>query len=247
MDMDRRLFCALSAGALCAPGLARAQNSAQPLTLIELFTSQGCSSCPPADALMLELSKEAGLLPLTFAVEIWDYLGWKDTLAKPAFTRRQKAYAAMVAGKRVYTPQAIVNGKASCIGSDLSAIRKLRRASNSSAQMKVEHRIENGHHALSITLTGLSIPARLLILPVADRISVPIGRGENSGHTITYANVVRDILDHGAIENGSRRFTLPQAQVSDSGANALALIVQGGSLETPGEVFASAFIGPAAT
>lgn len=246
MLLDRRSFCALTAGALCAPGLARAQNPAPPLTLIELFTSQGCSSCPPADALMLELSKESGFLPLTFAVEIWDYLGWRDTLAKPAFTRRQKAYAATVASKRVYTPQAIVNGKASCIGSDLSAIRKLRRASTNGAQIAVDHRIESGHHALSVTLSGLSAPARLMVLPVADRVSVPIGRGENSGRTVTYANVVRDLLDHGPVENGTRRFILPQAQIRDVGANALALIVQGGALESPGEVFASAFIGPAA-
>ncbi len=91
--LSRRAFGRVMAAACLVPGLARAQGAPARVTLIELFTSQGCSSCPAADALMLKLASEPNVLPLTFATEIWDYLGWKDTLAKPAFTKRHKAYA----------------------------------------------------------------------------------------------------------------------------------------------------------
>ena len=184
------------------------------------------------------------MIPLTYPVEIWDYLGWKDTLAKPAFTRRQKAYAAMVAGKRVYTPQAIVNGRASCVGSDLQAIRKLRRGATNTASILFSRRVEGDAHILSLTLSGVSVPARLLFLPVSDRQIVPIGRGENSGRTITYAHVVRDIVDRGPAENGKMFLTIAGADIATSGADGFALIVQAGSLEAPGEVFGAAYFGP---
>ena len=95
-----------------------------PRAVVELFTSQGCSSCPPADALLVEYSRQPDIVALSLPVNYWDYLGWKDTLAHVAFTERQKAYAHGRSDRQVFTPQMIVNGKKSCIGSDRAQIEK---------------------------------------------------------------------------------------------------------------------------
>jgi hypothetical protein len=209
--------------------------------LVELFTSQGCSSCPPADALMLELATRSDLLPLTFAVEVWDYLGWRDTLAKPLFTARQKAYAAMVANNRLYTPQAIINGRAHCVGSDRAKLEKLAK-----------NTAEAGRAAIIITPQGAdqwlveatgSADARVFVLPVSARKTVPIGRGENSGRTITYANVVRGIEDRGSLSSAKPvSFMLKRVDLASQGADCAAVLVQAGSINAPGAVFAAGFV-----
>lgn len=238
--LSRRAFGCGVAAACLAPGLARAQASAR-VTLIELFTSQGCSSCPAADALMLKLAGEPGFLPLTFATEIWDYLGWKDTLAKPAFTKRHKAYAAGIANKRVYTPQAIVNGRAHCVGSDLSALTRLQRNTGNAAELATLTlaKADTGWKA-NVARAG-AIPARLILMPVSLRQSVEIRRGENMGKTITYANVVRDLVDLGPAPAGNATVAIAPEMLSRVEADAFALIVQAGSLEAPGEVLGAAF------
>ncbi len=97
-------------------------QEATPVTVLELFTSQGCSSCPPADALLNELSKRDGVLALTMPVNYWDYLGWKDTLAAEQFTKRQRSYAEFRGDHEIYTPQLIVNGLAQVVGSREDAV-----------------------------------------------------------------------------------------------------------------------------
>src|ERR687884_289212 len=91
---------------------------ASPQAVVELFTSQGCSSCPPADAMLGELARRPDVIALSLPVDYWDYLGWKDTLAQPAFSARQRAYAGARGDRQVYTPQVIVNGATPCVGSD---------------------------------------------------------------------------------------------------------------------------------
>src|SRR6201990_1913403 len=95
---------------------------ADPRAVVELFTSQGCSSCPPADKLMGELSKDPSIIALSMPIDYWDYLGWKDTLADSRFSARQKAYSHMRGDREVYTPQAIINGAERVVGSDRSSI-----------------------------------------------------------------------------------------------------------------------------
>ncbi|HST95675.1 MAG TPA: DUF1223 domain-containing protein, partial [Microvirga sp.] len=110
-------LAALGLTALLQPALAD-----PPRAVVELFTSQGCSSCPPADELLVEYSRQPDVIALSMPVNYWDYLGWKDTLAHVAFTERQKAYAHSRKDRQVFTPQMIVNGKKSCIGSDRDQI-----------------------------------------------------------------------------------------------------------------------------
>src|SRR6267378_609074 len=95
---------------------------AEPRAVVELFTSQGCSSCPPADQIIGELAKDPSLIALSMPIDYWDYLGWKDTLADARFSARQKAYSKMRGDREVYTPQVVVNGSAHVIGSNRAGI-----------------------------------------------------------------------------------------------------------------------------
>lgn len=247
MSITRRSFSALSLGACLAPGTAFAQSAGPKgagatQTVVELFTSQGCSSCPPADALMVELAKERGMIPLTYAVEIWDYLGWRDSLAKPAFTRRQRAYAALVAGKRVYTPQAIINGRAHCVGSDFAAIVRLKASTSVASATRISLNKAGDGWAANVQVPDGIQNAHLMLMPIATRITVDIGRGENSGRAITYANVVRDIIDLGGIEAGEKKFLIGRKDIVADLADGFALLVQSGGADAPGAVLASAMV-----
>src|SRR5438270_7807111 len=101
-----------------------AARAAEPVRgVVELFTSQGCSSCPPADRYLAELSKDPGLVVLSWPVDYWDYIGWKDTFASPAFTARQRAYAAARRDDQVYTPQAVIDGVTHAVGNDRDRVQ----------------------------------------------------------------------------------------------------------------------------
>ena len=108
---------------LCAiVAIIRPAHATDPRAVVELFTSQGCSSCPPADKLIGELAKDPSIIALSMPIDYWDYLGWKDTLADSRFSARQKAYSHMRGDRDVYTPQAVINGSAHVIGSDRAGI-----------------------------------------------------------------------------------------------------------------------------
>jgi hypothetical protein len=120
--LRRRLASApLIAGLLIATAVARA---GEPRALLELFTSQGCSSCPAADKLLGELAADPSLVAISVPIDYWDYLGWKDTLASPAHSARQRAYARVRGDRQVYTPQIVVNGAMHALGSDRAAIER---------------------------------------------------------------------------------------------------------------------------
>ena len=121
--MQRRIaITATLAAASVALGLSSA--AAEPRAVIELFTSQGCSSCPPADHVLGELARDPSLIAMSLPIDYWDYLGWKDTLAKPRHTARQRGYAHARGDREVYTPQVVVNGAVHVLGSDKGAIER---------------------------------------------------------------------------------------------------------------------------
>src|ERR1700704_1739972 len=111
-------------GVLATSGAAPAMSDPPPTTVLELFTSQGCASCPPADALFAQYAKRADVLALTFNVDYWDYLGWKDTLANPDNTDRQRQYATSRGDNQIYTPQLVIDGRTHVIGSDPKQVDK---------------------------------------------------------------------------------------------------------------------------
>lgn len=156
--------------------------------LVELFTSQGCSSCPPADRLLEKLDGEGAVVAVSRPVTYWDRLGWKDTLARPANDLLQRRYAARgLPGGGVYTPEAVVQGRAAAVGSDERALRQLI-ASSARRAGAIELAQSGDRVAASRAQTG----AELRFLAIARRASVPVGSGENSARRLTYSNVVLD-------------------------------------------------------
>jgi hypothetical protein len=191
---------------LFGPTEAAAQasaTSAQVKAVYELFTSQGCSSCPTADDLLGRLSKRDDVIALTLPVDYWDYLGWRDTLARPEFTARQKAYAKVLGDGMVYTPQAVVSGLAHINGSDLDKIeRVIERTARLFAAARVPIKLSAAEGRLLIDVASVADgvatkDATVWLAAVASSVKVPILRGENQGRTIVYSNVVRALMPVG--------------------------------------------------
>jgi len=118
MKRRRVALSVVIASAMVASGVAHTE----PRAVVELFTSQGCSSCPPADKLAGELARDPSLVVMSLPIDYWDYLGWKDTLALPGHSNRQRAYSKARGDREVYTPQVVVNGTIHTLGSDKDAI-----------------------------------------------------------------------------------------------------------------------------
>ena len=201
-------LAALLSSAAAAPALAAPQG------VVELFTSQGCSSCPPADALLTELATRPDLVALTFPVDYWDYLGWKDTLAHPSFTVRQRAYAHGRSDRQIYTPQVIVNGTKPSVGSDRARIEALIGPALPVEVAAVER---DGAVTVEIAAVSGQPAADVWVLPVLRSRTVSIGRGENGGRTVTYANVVRGVTRIGEWRGEAIRLDVPLAVARGDG------------------------------
>jgi hypothetical protein len=208
-------------------------RAVEPRAVIELFTSQGCSSCPAADKLLSELQSDPSFIPLSLAIDYWDYLGWKDTLALPGHTTRQRAYSTMRGDREIYTPQAVINGVAQAIGSDRAGI-ETAVAPPLSVPVKM---------TVADELVSVTIPARdeaagseIWLCPLSGHVAVGITRGENRGHTITYTNVVRRWIKLGNWSGKSETFTVPLGAIKFDGVDAVAVIVQNGSAAQPGAI-----------
>jgi hypothetical protein len=232
-------LAALGLAALLQPALAD-----PPRAVVELFTSQGCSSCPPADELLVEYSRQPDIIALSMPVNYWDYLGWKDTLAHVAFTERQKAYAHSRKDRQVFTPQMIVNGKKSCIGSDRDQIEKaIQYTSKGRKTLPVNVTVgeQNGTVTIAVEETPDTAQrsAELWVLPVLKTQTVPIERGENRGKTITYANVVRGLTRVGEWLGGSARFEVP-LETARSGGDAYVVLLQSTDASRPGIILGAA-------
>jgi hypothetical protein len=236
IGMKRRV--ALSSAIIASALLLSVAAHAEPRAVIELFTSQGCSSCPPADNLAGELARDPSLVVMSLAIDYWDYLGWKDTLALAGHGNRQRAYSKVRGDREVYTPQVVVNGTMHVLGSDKGAIE----------QAIAHTRKQPGMLSLPVALSvtgdqiSISVPAakgggangEIWLCPITKNVDVVIGRGENSGHTITYHNVVRRWVKLGDWNGTARTFTVPVQDVTGVGGDAVAVVVQAGSKEAPG-------------
>ncbi len=186
-----------------AAGAQASATSAQVKAVYELFTSQGCSWCPAADELLGRLAKRDDVIALTFPVDYWDYLGWRDTLARPEFTTRQKAYAKALGDGMVYTPQAVVSGLAHVNGSSMD---KVDGAIESTAELFAASRVPiklsaaDGRLLIDVASApegGAAKEATVWLATVASSMKVPILRGANQGRTIVYSNVVRALMPVG--------------------------------------------------
>lgn len=247
--MNKLLAALTGAGALAASAFALAQDGNRSDTsqsvgepvLVELFTSQGCSSCPPADALASRVKQEAGLVVISRPVTYWDRLGWKDTLAREENTLLQRSYAARGLGGRngVYTPQMVVNGSIGFVGSSERDLRLSIKKARATASAVIRLRqLENG--SWQVGLGGKARRgAELMLLAVSDHVNVAIDRGENGGRKIGYTNVLRDEVRLANWSGGGQSLTVTASQLKTSGADRYALVLRepGG-----GRVLASAWL-----
>jgi len=211
---------------------------AGPRAVVELFTSQGCSSCPPADKLVGELRKDPTLVVVSLPVHYWDYLGWKDTLADPRHTARQKAYSRVRGDGDIYTPQAVVNGAAHALGSDRRAIENAVAAARDHGarlSVPVEVAVANGQVSITVGTGDAGAAGEVWIWGLASAVPVAIGRGENKGRTVTYANVVRRWVKLGDWA-GAGKWTIPLSDVKTEMVDSIAVIVQVGNSGTPGVI-----------
>ena len=203
--MRMTLSAALLLGGVSACG---ASVPAGGLVVVELFQSQGCSSCPPADVILNGLADRPDVIALNFSVTYWDYLGWKDSFAQSAFTERQRDYAANGRGQ-VATPQMVLNGRAAVVGNRKAevdaAIAQIGGIAGGPA-------IGVAGNVVEIGSGSAATPATLWLVRYDPRaIAVPIRGGENGGRTIVHKNIVRQLVPLGSWRGRPLRFSLPQA------------------------------------
>ncbi|EGP09666.1 DUF1223 domain-containing protein [Afipia clevelandensis] len=216
---------------------------ADPRAVVELFTSQGCSSCPPADKVLGELAQDKSVIALSLPIDYWDYLGWKDTLADSRFSARQKAYSHMRGNRGVYTPQAVVNGTTDVLGSDRAGIENAaKRTQNVDGVMSVPVTVTQGSGQIKVSVAEAGGKSgEIWICAVSKQVPITISRGENRGQQITYHNVVRNVLKVGDWNGKAGSWTVPLENITRDGVDAAAVYIQDGNRDKPGPMLGAAF------
>lgn len=202
-----------------------AVKSASGFAVVELFTSQGCSSCPSADENLAEITKRAAqngekIITLSFHVDYWNYLGWKDPYSTAEATKRQRLYAGVHGSKQVYTPQMVVNGTTELLGSSRdkskSAIQSALKKQPQS-EILVTSSFQNGEVAIDWQVHGLQPTDLLNVALVQDRVEDRVESGENSGRTLKHTNVVRNFhVVNPAKEKGSLTLKIPDGVITEN-------------------------------
>lgn len=228
--MSRRNVLVLAAGATTwAIGPAFA-GAARPV-VIELFTSQGCSSCPPADALMGELRRMQGVIVLSYNIDYWDYLGWRDTLASPEKSQRQYDYAKARGDMDVYTPQVIVDGGSHYSGSNRSVILAAIARAQAATPQNPPHislAAKDDEFIVEIGKSAAAQDATLWLMPIMPSVAVKIAKGENAGSEIVYYNVVNKLIPASMWHGEATTLSLPKESIAlPSCKGAVALLQQG--------------------
>ncbi len=206
-------------------GSASAENS----VVVELYTSQGCSSCPAADEVLKSLKKQPNVIALSLNVDYWDYLGWKDDLALPGNAVRQRKYAKMMRSRHVYTPQLMVDGKMDVIGSRRSQVDSaIENFSGDKDEARVDAQLEGDKVNVAVSAeTSESRDAIIWLVGFDDGIVKNVGGGENRGRSIEYSNVVREWREVGRWD-GESAINLKVSRPAGKGG--LAVIVQEGEV-----------------
>jgi hypothetical protein len=181
--------------------------------IVELFTSEGCSSCPPADALLGQLRQEknangAEVIPLGFHVDYWDSLGWRDRFDSPAYSQRQEDYARKLHIEGPYTPQMVVNGQAEFVGNDAARAREAIAQSSSEASLAQVEIATSPGPELSVKVKSVE-PAEVMLAITEDNLATKVGAGENGGRTLRHSAVVRELRRLGALKDSHWAGTAP--------------------------------------
>lgn len=215
-------FSALTAALLIGLGLPLAAE--QRPVVVELYTSQGCSSCPPADAILAELSGRDDVIPIAMHVDYWDYIGWQDEFGDPAHAKRQRAYASVAGRRSIYTPEMIVNGVTDIVGAKPMALSDAIAQHKAAAARMTLDAARNGD-TLTISgsvPTGAVIPMEVHVLRVIPKHESVITRGENRGSTYEYTNIAHDWQVAGTWDGRSPL----DMQMTVSGDSATVVLVQ---------------------
>ena len=225
----RRYFLGLALAALALATCPAAFAGGHRPVVVELFTSQGCSSCPPADAFLARLADRKDVIALTLPVTYWDMLGWRDTLASDADTRRQKAYATAMGRGGVYTPQVIVDGGSDVVGSreqSIDAAITAREADMASVPVELHATHTELHIAVGAGDAGSNPNATIWLFHILSKATVSVGSGENGGRTLSYRNVVRDVKAVGMWKGQPVSLDLPRGEMTSAAHDAIAVVVQ---------------------
>jgi hypothetical protein len=212
--MRKAALALLFSVALAATGRADAA-SPRASVLVELFTSQGCSSCVKSGALISALDQRPRLLALTFPVDYWDYLGWRDTMAKPEFTERQKLYMRALALRDVYTPQVVVDGRLQAAAVDRETVDKLIRTAERESAPPPRTLLTKGRFRIRAGLAPAGGAAVWLVRYEPGDQSVRVLAGDNRGQTVVEHNVVRELSRLGVWRGQGLSFRLPAADDRD--------------------------------
>ena len=241
---------AFAAAAICTASMTSSSASAgEPRAVIELFTSQGCSSCPPADKLMGELAHDPSLVTMSLPVDYWDYLGWKDTLALHGHSDRERAYSQARGDREVYTPQVVVNGVAHVLGSDKAAIENaIAQTRQSAAPLTLPVTLSVADGKVSVSVPAAKDEhrnAEVWLCPITGKAQVAINRGENRGHTLAYYNVARRWVKLGDWSGEAETFSLPLTSLPDAefslqDIDRVTVVVQSGVAAKPGVMLGAA-------
>jgi hypothetical protein len=231
---------------ICAIVAVIRPAEADPRAVVELFTSQGCSSCPPADQVIGDLSSDPSIIALSMPIDYWDYLGWKDTLADSRFSARQRAYSRMRGDREVYTPQVVVNGSAHVIGSDRAGIESaIGKTDRSAGVMSVPVTMSLSGKQINVSVAASNGPAishgEVWICSITKSVPISIAKGENRGQQLTYHNVVRNLLKVGDWNGRPESWTVPLENLTRDGVDGAVVYVQDGSREKPGPMLGAAY------
>ncbi|HHG89118.1 MAG TPA: DUF1223 domain-containing protein [Devosia sp.] len=210
-----------------------------PNAVVELFTSQGCASCPPADELLGELSARRNVVALAYHVDYWDYIGWADTFADPAYSDLQRSYASSWGKSRIYTPQLIINGTRGLVGSRRAEIEEAL----SEAELPLEVGLIYADGVLAVRIGGNEDypESSIWLVTYRSEADVDISRGENRGHSITYVQIVtsRQVLGMWEPKQGAA-LRLPLSDVLSGESDGVAIVVQQQKDGLPGPIIGAA-------
>jgi hypothetical protein len=222
--LTRRALLAAAAAVF----LAATPVAAGPV-VVELYTSQGCNTCPPADKLLGELKRRDDVLALSIHVNYWDYLGWTDPFATQVGTDRQRDYARPLRQRYVYTPQMVIDGRAHVAGHKRAKVEGLIAAAKARRGADLPLRfVENadGEMTVSIPASDFRGEAEVMMALYDDAHSTPIRRGENAGRTLTYSNVVRELVPIGTYRGEAIELDLPMSEDGGNERDGCAILVQ---------------------
>jgi hypothetical protein len=240
--MDRRIVC-LVALTVLGPAADPIDALAETRGIVELFTSQGCSSCPPADRLLGQLATAPSIVAMSLPIDYWDYLGWHDTLASPGNSARQRAYARTRGDREIYTPQLVINGTVHVPGGDEAAVDAAMaeaQAQSKAPSLPVTISTGSGHLNVTVAAGTTQGSGEVWLCELSRSVVVKINRGENGGRAVTYHNVVRRRIKLGDWHGEIGRYNLPLTSMNDQDVDTVAVIVQAGNANSPGAMLGGA-------